>query len=127
VGSHPLNLTVRFLLEIAVWVAAGAFGWQRFDGVWRWIAVIGFPLGLMTLWGTFAVPNDPSRGGTPLVPVPGVVRLFLELAVFGAGVACMHAIGQTRWAIALTAVTVAHYALSWDRIAWLCFRANDQL
>lgn len=30
-GSHPLNLTIRFLLEVAALLAPGIWGWQQRD------------------------------------------------------------------------------------------------
>ena len=50
-NGHPLNLAVRFLLEIAILVTLGAWGWQYGDGWQRWPAAIILPLGAAAIWG----------------------------------------------------------------------------
>jgi hypothetical protein len=45
--------------------------------------MILIPLLAATAWGVFNVKGDPSRSGKAPVPVPGIVRLLLELAFFG--------------------------------------------
>lgn len=121
-GSHPLNLALRFGLELAALTSVGVFGWSRFEGPLRWVAVIGLPLVFATLWGVFAVPDDPSRSGAAPVPVPGAVRLALELALFGGAALALHTAGHARLAVVLGAVVLVHYAVSWDRIGWLLSR-----
>ena len=118
-GSHPINLTVRFLLELAGLVAIAYWGWSQHDGVLRFILAIGLPLLAGFLWHTFAVPEDPSRSGNAPVPVPGIVRLVLELAFFAFAAWALYAAGNTSLALILAAIVVIHYALSYDRIAWL--------
>ncbi len=122
-GNHPLNLALRFLLELCALVAVGAFGWLRYDSALpRWCLTLGLPLLFMVLWGTFAVPEDPSRSGKAPAPVPGGVRLVLELGLFAAAVVALLANGLTRAAAALATVVLLHYAASWDRIRWLLKR-----
>jgi hypothetical protein len=118
-GSHPVNLGVRFLLEICALVSAGYWGWVRHRGVLRYVAVIGVPLILVLLWSIFAVPDDPSRSGRAPVPVPGVLRLALELAIFAFASWALHHAGYTAWGLALAGVVVVHYAVSYDRVLWL--------
>lgn len=78
-GSHPLNLLVRFLLELAALGAFGYWGWQQAEGALAYLLAIGLPVLTAVLWVTFAVPEDPSRSGHAPVPVPGLLRLLLEL------------------------------------------------
>ncbi len=118
-GSHPLNLAVRFILEIAALVAIGYWGWTQHDGFVRYLLAIGGPILAAILWGTFAVPDDPSRSGKAPVPVPGIVRLALELALFAFAAWALYDAGNSLLALILAAVVVVHYALSYDRIAWL--------
>jgi len=118
-GSHPLNLVFRFVLELCALVAVGMFGWVQFDGALQWGAVVAFPLLFATVWGTFAVPDDPSRKGTAPVAVPGLVRLALELGLFGAATAALHFAEQPPLALGFAAAVILHYGLSYDRIAWL--------
>jgi len=114
-ASHPLNLGVRFLLELAALAAYAYWGWAAHEGIWRWVLGIGLPLLAAALWGTFRVPNDP--GHAP-VPVPGVVRLLLEAAYFGGAVALLSTLRPTP-AVVLGGLVVLHYAASYDRVAWL--------
>jgi hypothetical protein len=118
-GSHPVNLALRFILELSAIISVGAFAWTRFDGVLRWVAVLGLPLVFMGLWGVFAVPDDPSRSGSAPVATPGMVRLLLEIALFAAAYTLLYLAGWPRLALALGFVTVVHCSLSWDRLVWL--------
>jgi len=118
-GSHPVNLAVRFLLEIAALVVIGYWGWTQHEGFLQYLLAIGGPILAAVLWSTFAVPDDPSRSGKAPVPVPGIVRLALELAMFGFAVWALHDAGNSLLALILVVIVVIHYALSYDRIAWL--------
>lgn len=118
-GSHPVNLAVRFLLEIAALVAIGYWGWSQHDGILRYLLAIGGPILAAVLWGTFAVPDDPSRSGKAPVPVPGILRLALELAIFAFATWALYDAGSSLLALILAVIVVGHYALSYDRIAWL--------
>ena len=71
------------------------------------------------LWGTFAVPDDPSRSGAAPVPVPGVVRLALELVIFGVATWALFATGLSAMGWILGLVVIVHYVISYDRIIWL--------
>ena len=115
-GSHPLNLALRFLLEIAALVAIGYWGFSQHAGIWRFIIGIGGPLLAAVLWGTFAVPDDPSRSGRAPVPVPGILRLLLELSLFGFAAWALYDAGSTVLALILAGLTIFHYALSYDRV-----------
>ena len=116
---HPANLALRFVLELVALGALGWWGWTLTQSGWRWLAAVGMVLVAATLWGTFAVPGDPSRGGQGLVHVPGVIRLAIELVVFAAGAYALRAVGRPGLAIAFGTLVLAHYALSYERIAWL--------
>ncbi len=118
-GSHPLNLAVRFVLELSALSALGYWGWTQQEGSARWLWAIGLPLIAAVLWGTFAVPNDPSRSGQAPIPTPGSLRLLLELAIFAVGAVALIASQRASAGMALAIVTVLHYAISYDRILWL--------
>jgi hypothetical protein len=121
-GSHPINLALRLFLEIAAYVSMAYWGWTQHDGLLRFVWAIGLPLVWAIFWGTFNVPDDPSRSGKAPVRVPGIVRLLLELAFFATGAWALYAAGYIIWAIIFAALVVIHYALSYDRIAWLLRR-----
>ena len=119
-SAHPLNLALRFLLEVAALAAMGAWGWQVTDnGPLRVLAALTVPLIAAASWGIFAVPADPSRSGRAPVPVAGSVRLVLELAFFGFAVWSLCAARAETLGLGLAVAVVFHYAVSHDRIRWL--------
>lgn len=115
-ANHPLNLGLRFVLELGALFSVGYRGWTQHQGLQRILFAIGLPLLLAILWGVFRVPDDP--GNAP-VAVPGAIRLILEIVVLGAGVLALYAAGQTTPALIFAALLLFHYAISYDRIAWL--------
>ena len=118
-GTHPLNLAVRFALELCALLILGLWGWRQRDDGFRIVIAVAIPLFCAALWGTFAVANDPTRSGSAPVAVPGVVRLALEAGFFGLAAWALHDMGfATLTAIFGTAV-VLHYLLSYDRLTWL--------
>lgn len=121
-GSHPVNLGFRFILEIAAYLAMGYWGWTQHEGIWRYVWAVGLPLGWAILWGVFAVPEDPSRSGKAPVPVPGWARLVLEFAYFATAVWALFAADQNQLGLVFGVLVLIHYALSYDRILWLLKR-----
>ena len=118
-AQNPLNLALRFLLQLCILFALGYWGWTRQVGVLRYLLAIGLPLIAAVLWGTFRVPNEPTANPHAPVPIPGWLRLVLELALFSFAVWGLYDAGATLAALIFGAVTVFHYAISYDRIAWL--------
>lgn len=118
-STHPLNLTLRFLLELTALGALGAWGWSTTGGLARWAVALAVPLAFAVVWGVFNVPGDPSRSGGAVVVVPGSVRLLIELAVFGAAVAALQITGRSTPAVVFGGIVALHYLASWDRIRWL--------
>jgi hypothetical protein len=117
-SQNPINLAVRFLLEIIALITLGALAKAQFPGALGSILMIVLPTFAAVVWGTFNVPDDPSRSGKAPVPVPGIVRLLIELDIFGTATWALFSLNPTYgWIFGL--VTLAHYALSYDRIAWL--------
>ena len=120
-SQNPINLAVRFLLEIIALVALGAWAKAQFSGVLGIALMILIPLIAAVLWGTFNVKGDPSRSGKAPVPVPGLIRLLLELTILGSAAWALFTLNPTYgWIFGL--VTLAHYILSYDRIHWLLQR-----
>ncbi len=118
-GSNPINLAVRFLLEIAGLIAIGYWGWHQGEGFLSIVFAIGLPVIAAALWGTFAVPNDPSRSGKAPVPIPGILRLVLEAAFFGFATWALYDVGTPLLGLILVIVVLFHYAISYDRLLWL--------
>ena len=118
-GSNPFNLAVRFILEMAGMVALGWWGWNQSEGILRFLLALGIPFLAAMLWGTFAVPDDPSRSGEARVPVPGIVRLMLELTFFGLATWSLFATGLTTLGWVYGIAVLIHYVISYDRVMWL--------
>jgi hypothetical protein len=118
-AKNPLNLLIRFLLEMLALVLLGYWGWSQAGGWLRYLLAIGIPLGAAVLWGTFNVPDDPSRSGRAPVRVPGWLRLFLELAFFAFAAWGLYDAGSELFALIFAAIVLVHYAISYDRILWL--------
>lgn len=118
-SSNPINLALRFILEITALFALGYWGWTQHEGPWRFVWSIGLVILAAVIWGTFAVPDDPSRSGKAPIPVPGVLRLLIEFALFAAGTWAFFAAGQPLWGWMLGGLTIIHYALSYDRVIWM--------
>ena len=118
-GSHPINLAIRFLLEVSALFSLGLWGWRSGDGWQRFALASLVPIVAAVLWGTFAVPGDPSRSGSAPIPVPGVLRLALELGIFAFAAWALYQSGFTRTSWALGIIVALHYLTSYDRILWL--------
>ena len=115
-ANNPINLAVRFFLELAALYAYGYWGWTQHTGFARYALAFGLPLVAATLWGGFRVPADHGKG---LVAVPGWVRLILEAIFFGGAVWAFTAAGRPNWALVFAIIIVIHYAISYDRILLL--------
>jgi hypothetical protein len=122
VGSHPINLALRFGLELAALAAMGLWGWHVTAGVFRVVLAVAIPVVAAVLWGVLAVPGDPSRSGSTFFATPGAIRLVFELAFFAFAVWALIATDHARLAAAMAAIVVVHYAISYDRIGWLLAR-----
>ncbi len=118
-GSNPINLGFRFLLELAALVIFGYWGWSLSDAALRYILAIILPVLAAILWGTFAVIDDPSRSGKAPVPVSGWLRLVIELAFFGLAVFVLFTSRNETFAWIIGGAVVFHYLLSYDRVIWL--------
>ena len=118
-GSHPINLTIRFLLEVSALLAMGVWGWRQSEGWLRFLLALGIPIIAAVVWGVFAVPNDPSRSGAAPIAVPGILRLVIELAIFVFAAWALYDLGYTGLSWTLGIIVAVHYLTSYDRIRWL--------
>ncbi len=124
---QPWNLLLRFILELITLAAFGIWGWINYG----WLMAICAPIVIAGLWGVFAVPDDPSRSGRALVPIPDLLRLILELAILYGAAWLLKSVEQGPLALALVVSVTFHYILSYDRLAWLArqrpgnLRIND--
>lgn len=121
-STNPFNLALRFILEILALVAMGSWGWRQHQG---WLAVVlmlALPAAAAFAWGTFRKPGDRANSGRAPVPVPGAIRLALELAFFSSAIAALEGSGRHTLALTFAAVVVLHHVTSWDRLLWLLGR-----
>jgi hypothetical protein len=118
VGSFQLAL--RFVLEAAALVALG--GWARHvvgPGALGWAAALATPAVVAAVWGVFAVPGDPTRGGKVPVPVSGWLRIGIEMAVFLGAAAALVSMEWWRWFDPFIGGFVVHHVGTRQRIVWL--------
>lgn len=117
--KNPLNLAVRFLLELAAIITMGIWGYNYSGSMPPIFFAIILPLGFALLWGIFAVKDDPSRSGKTVVPTPGILRLFLELFLFATATWMLRdlAYDPAWWIFGL--IVLIHYIISYDRVSWL--------
>ena len=118
-SQNPINLAVRFILELAALAALAYWGWTQHTGVLRYLLTVSLLVLGAVLWGVFAVPGDRSRSGDAPVPVPGILRLLLELLLFGFAAWCLYDAGLVLLANIFGIVVLVHYIISYDRIIWL--------
>lgn len=118
-SKHPVNSAIRFILELTSMAVFAWWGYQLSETGLRILPAILLPLGFALIWGIFAVRNDPSRSGKTVVRTPGIIRLIIELALFGTAAWMLLDLGYSKWAIIFGSVLLLHYIFSYDRIAWL--------
>lgn len=122
--ENPANRALHFALELGTWTAFGLWGYHQGDDMGRYALMLGLPLATISTWTLFAVPGDPwlpgGRDGTqPRVAIPGWARLTYEIAVHGLAVAAFYDRGWDAGGLGMIGGTVVHYAVSYQRIAWL--------
>ncbi|SHN19424.1 YrdB family protein [Mucilaginibacter sp. OK098] len=111
-NTNPINLAVRFLLEIAMLIILGCWGWHTSAGWMRYAAALILPVIAATLWGVFRIQNDPKPAP---VEVPGIVRLLLEWVLFGSAIFALFSLGYFTLGIVMTIIVKLHYIVSYDR------------
>ena len=100
----PVNLAVKFLLELAAFAALAYWGATTGHGAWAVLLAIAAPLAAVIVWGLFAAPRARRR-----LPLPA--RAPLELAVFGLAAAGLAAAGAVTLALIFGIVVVLNAAL----------------
>ena len=118
-GNHPFNLALRFILEMVALASVAIWGWTQHQGLLRYALVIGLPLTFALIWGIFAVPGDPSRSGKTVIKTKGLIRLILELVLFGLAVLAFYTSELETYAFVFGILILLHYLISYDRMAWL--------
>jgi len=116
---HPLNLGLRFILEMTMLFAIAFWGWTQHEGWLKYFLSIGLPVLFAIIWGVFAVPNDPSRSGKTVVVTPGWIRLVLEIIFFMLGFWALNDIGYRLIAFIYLLFVILHYSFSISRLRWI--------
>jgi hypothetical protein len=111
-NTNPINLAVRFLLEIAMLVILGYWGWTLKGNWMHYAAAVGLPLIAAVLWGIFRIPNDPRPAP---VKVPGIARLLLEGILFAFAIWALYDRTYVRLSCITGIIVVLHYIVSYDR------------
>jgi hypothetical protein len=99
------NYALRFLLEMAALAALAYWGFHEFGGLAQWLIGLGSPLLVAVVWGRSMSPKASH-------PTVDPVRLLIELAVFGAGVAALFAAGATALAVVFAVLALLHLGLT---------------
>lgn len=115
-SQNPINLIVRFALEIVILVALGMWGAGRFEA-WKGIVMaILLPLAAAAVWGIFRTSGDHGHG---LVNTPGIIRFAIEVILFCAAAWCLYDLGHKTSSMGFAAVALLHYIISYDRVWFL--------
>ncbi|MGZ3752993.1 MAG: YrdB family protein [Mucilaginibacter sp.] len=117
-NTNPINLAVRFLLEIAMLIILGYWGWHLAGNLLHYIAAAGLPLTAAALWGIFRIPNDPKPAP---IAVPGIIRVLLEFMLFGSAVWALLDLDYTKSGWIMAVIVILHYLISYDR-TWVMLR-----
>ena len=76
-----LNFIVSFLLEMAMLLAFGYWGFLAGQGLWLKLLVgIGLPLVVILLWGLFLAPKAANRVGSTFGVAMTLVLFYLAAA-----------------------------------------------
>lgn len=118
-GSHPLNLFLRFLLEMVALLSAGIWGWSQSTGLKQYFLAAIIPMTLAFIWGVFTVPNDPSRSGKSPIVTPGKIRIIIELLIFSIAAWALYDLNFHKTSLGFIIVVLLYYISSYDRIKWL--------
>jgi len=114
-----LNLALRFFLELITWIGPGLWAWHFYEGALAYLFALLLPVLMISLWGIFNVPNDPSRSGKAPIAVAGKIRLLIELLEFTIGLWAWYASGYATFSYILLALLIIHHLLLKDRLIWI--------
>jgi Protein of unknown function (DUF2568) len=99
------NDVLRFFLELAALASLAYWGFSEFDGVVQWLIGLGAPLLVAVVWGRFMSPKASH-------PTVDPVRLLIEIAAFGSGVAALFVADAPVLAIVFAVLAALHLALT---------------
>jgi len=76
-----LNVVISFLLEIAMLLAFGYWGFRTGQGLWlKLLLGIGVPLAVIIVWGLFLAPKAANRAGATFGVAITLILFYLAAA-----------------------------------------------
>lgn len=104
-SMRMLNVTVAFLLEVALIISFGYWGFHAFRSTFvEWLLGIGSPVGAIVLWGIVAAPKSSHR----LSPAPLTV---FRIVIFTLAAVCLFLVHEKTIAIVFEAISLLNIAL----------------
>ncbi|MEC5236585.1 MULTISPECIES: YrdB family protein [Bacillus] len=101
----PINLAIRFFLELGALASLCYWGFQFWESVYvKFIFGIGSPLLFATIWGIFIAPKASLK-------LPEPYRFMLEIILFGVTSVALYVVDQITLAIILGMVFVINRTL----------------
>lgn len=116
---HPANLLLRLVIQIVSLVSLGQWGWDQGAGWMKYALGIGIPVLAALIWIVFTVPGDPGWKNRVVIPIPGRLRLGLEILLFLIVLTTLVSRSQVFLAGFLAFALLLHYLWSAERVAWL--------
>lgn len=112
-ASNPINLVLRFVLELVALAAYGYWGWTQHQGFGRLVIAIVLPVAVAIIWAVFRFPEGDAD--VP-VTVAGPIRLLLEFMIFGVAIWLLSQTNLQPVAAGFAIVVIIHYLVSYDRV-----------
>jgi len=112
-SKHPLNLALRFLLELVSLCIIATWAWIFHQGIYQWVAVIVYPATAAAAWAIFKVEGE---DGKVLVAVSGITRLLIEILLFSTAARMLYQLHSGRLYSFYLLFLMVHYAVSYDRV-----------
>ncbi|MBN8592841.1 MAG: YrdB family protein [Anaerolineae bacterium] len=102
------NLTLAFLLELAMLGAFAYWGFGLPDNLLRWLLGLGVPVVVIFIWARYLAPNSKSR-------LRGVWLIATKLVLFGLATVALVSTGQGLLAALFALLAIINLVLS---IVW---------
>lgn len=101
-----LNLLVSFLLEVALLIVAGYWGFQQGESVlMKYTLALAIPVVIAILWGIFAAPKSKKRLENPF-------RIVFKLTLFSLAVFFSYQMGLLLLAIIIAIITCINLVMA---------------
>lgn len=100
-----INLTLAFVLELAMLVAYGYWGVKTRNGdLLGWLLAFGVPFVVILIWARFMAPKSTTR-------LKGVAYLGLKTILFGGAALALAAAGQPTLALIFVIAAIINQIL----------------